>query len=130
MRESLQALLPPGGAVGVWPALSAYVLGLLGRFNTPDTGNVDLLINRCLSISNISAFWGWQNCTSAQAIARLDALLTLRHEIAHGVNPRPVITNEYSSSLPHFIRNLARCTDQSVRDQLVNAHNVANPWPL
>jgi hypothetical protein len=129
MRESLQALLPPGGAVGAWPALSAYVLSLLGRFNTPDTANVDLLIQRCIGIPNVSVFWGWQNCTSAQAIARLDTMLVHRHEIAHGVNPRPIIHYQNSSSLPLFVRNLARCTDQAVRGQLVGAHHVVNPWP-
>jgi hypothetical protein len=52
MRECLRALQPAGGAaVGAWPALNAYVLGLLGRFNTPDTQNVDVLIDRCLSLS-------------------------------------------------------------------------------
>jgi hypothetical protein len=126
MRESLQAL---GGAVGAWPALSAYVLGLLGRFHTPNTGKVDLLVQSCVGIPNVSATWGWQNCTSAQAIARLDTALTHRHEIAHGVNPRPNIHNQYSSSLPLFVRNLARCTDQAVRNHLVNVHHVAHPWP-
>jgi hypothetical protein len=89
MRDSLQALLPPGGPVGAWPALSAYVLSLLGQFNTPDTKRVDILIQRCLGIPNVSTFWGWQNCTSAQAITRLEKALIHRHEIAHGVNPRP-----------------------------------------
>jgi len=36
MRESLMALRPAAPPLGNWPALSAFILGELGRFNTPD----------------------------------------------------------------------------------------------
>ena len=48
MRESLQALRPLAPPMGNWPALSAFILGELGRFNTPNAQNVANLINRCL----------------------------------------------------------------------------------
>lgn len=129
VRESLQALLPPAGPVGAWPALNAFVLGQIGRFHTPSAANVDQLIQNCIALPNVSQFWRWQNCTVAQAVDRLDTMLTRRHEIAHGVNPRPVVHNQYSRALPFFVTQLARCTDQAVRDHLVNVHNLANPWP-
>jgi hypothetical protein len=129
MRESLQALHPGAAPLGAWPALNAYVLGLLGRFNTPNSQNVADLINRCLSLADIRLAWGWQNCTSAQAVALLDDALAFRHQIAHGVNPRPVIHNNYSSWLPGFFRRLARCTDDAVRGHLVAVHHLAHPWP-
>ena len=46
MRESLQALRPAAPPLGNWPALSAFILGELGRFNTPNAQNVANLINR------------------------------------------------------------------------------------
>ena len=104
MRESLQALRPLAPPVGNWPALSAFILGELGRFNTPNAQNVANLINRCLGLANVRTSWGWRNCTSAQAEDTLDQALVLRHEIAHGVNPRPVIHNTYSNWLPGFMR--------------------------
>ncbi len=53
----------------------------------------------------------------------------LRHEIAHGVNPRPVIHNAYSNWLPRFMRRLARCTDDAVLNHLTTTLGLANPWP-
>jgi hypothetical protein len=108
--------------------LSAYVLGQLGRFNTPNQANVEQLIRNCLSLADVHLSWTWQNCTSAQAVLRLKDVMTSRHEIAHGVNPRPIIHNGTSAPLPGFFLRLARCTDNAVRNHLINVHGVA-PWP-
>ncbi len=129
MRESLAALRPAVPPFGNWPALSAFILGELARFNTPNAQNVANLINRCLGLANVRTSWGWRNCTSAQAESLLDTALAFRHEIAHGVNPRPAIHNPYSSWLPDFIERLARCTDDAVRRHLTTTHGLANPWP-
>jgi hypothetical protein len=129
MRESLEALRPAAPPPGNWPALSAFILGELGRFNTPNAQNVANLINRCLGLPNVRASWVWRNCTAAQAENHLNRALALRHEIAHGVNPRPVIYYAYSNWLPGFIRRLARCTDDAVRNHLTATHGLANPWP-
>lgn len=129
MRECLQALFPSGPDLGAWPALNAHVLGLLGRFNTPNARNVSDLINRAIALPDIHASWVWRNCTAAQAVSRLDAVLNQRHQIAHGVNPRPVIHHHYSSDLPVFFRRLAQCTDVAVRRHLVTIHRLPNPWP-
>ena len=125
----VDALRPPAPPLGNWPALSAFILGELGRFNTPNAQNVANLINRCLGLANARTSWGWRNCTTAQAENLLDEALALRHEIAHGVNPRPVIHNTYSNWLPSFMRRLARCTDYAVRNHLTTTLGLANPWP-
>jgi hypothetical protein len=129
LRDCLQALRPPAPLMGAWPTLNAHVLGLLARFHTPNAVNVANLIHNSLGLPDIRPSWGWQNCTSLQAEQRLDQALTYRHEIAHGVNPRPNIDNLYASRLPGFVRRLARCTDDAVRHFLVNTHGIANPWP-
>ena len=124
MRESVQALRPPAPPLGAWPAWNAYVLGLLGRFNTPNQVNVEQLIRNCLGLPDVHLSWTWQNCPSAQAVQRLTDAMTSRHEIAHGVNPRPIIHNRTSAPLPRFFLRLARCTDDAVRNHLVNVHGV------
>lgn len=129
MRESLHALRPAVAPLDPWPALNAFILGEIGRFNTPNGQNVANLINRCLGLADVRITWSWRNCTSVQASTLLDEALAFRHEIAHGVNPRPVIHNAYSSWLPGFILRLARCTDRAVRQHLVAVSGVVNPWP-
>ncbi len=128
LRESLQ-VWRPAPPFGHWSVLNEFVLGEIARFNTPNTQNITNLFNRCLGLPNISQAWSWFNFTPSQARTELDTALNRRHEIAHGVNPRPVIHNSYSVQLLQFIWMLARCTDAAVRAHLVNVHLVANPWP-
>lgn len=129
MRECMQAIRPPTPPLGTWPSLNASVSSLLGRFNTPNAENVARLIHESIGLPNIRSSWLWQNCTAQQTEERLNQALNYRHQIAHGVNPRPNILNFYSSPLPAFFRRIARCTDDAVRDYLVNNLGIANPWP-
>jgi hypothetical protein len=128
MREAVQALRPPAPPFGVWPALHAHATGLLNAFNTPNSINVERLIRNCVGLADVHLSWAWQNCTSAQAAQRLTVAMTYRHQIAHGVNPRPIVQQGYASRLLDFIRRLARCTDDAVRNHLSNIHGVV-PWP-
>ncbi len=129
VRESVLALRPPAPPLGAWPALNAYVMGLLGNFHTPNPINVERLIRNCLGLADVQLSWTWRNCTTAQAVQRLADVMTYHHQIAHGVNPRPTIHNSLCSQLPDFFRRLARCTDNAVRTHLVNVHGVTVPWP-
>jgi hypothetical protein len=129
MRECLDHLRPPAPPLGVWPALNATVRGQLGRFHTPNMENVRMLFSDALGLPDIQSSWTWQNCTSNQAVQRLADAMTLRHQIAHGVNPRPVVGTWYSMQLPEFFRRLGHCTDRAVRDRLVHTLGIAIPWP-
>jgi len=129
IRESLLVMRPTTGAMGVWSTHFASMSGHLGRFNTPNAENVRTLLHDALGLQDVRNSWAWRNCTSQQAIQRLGAAMRQRHEIAHGVNPRPVVHNHYSSQLPDFIRRLGRATDNAVRHQLVTILGIANPWP-
>lgn len=129
VRESLDVLRPSAPPLGIWPALNAAMRGQLGRFHNPNTENVRQLISDALGLPDIKTNWAWQNCTSTQAAERLTEAMKLRHQIAHGVNPRPVVSTVYSRDLPDFFRRLAHCTDRAVRDHFVNAHGIASPWP-
>jgi hypothetical protein len=127
--ESLNFLQPPAPPLGLWPALNATVRGQLGRFNNPNRDNIRMLLSDALGLQNIHTFWAWQNCTSDQAVQRLTQALDVRHAIAHGVNPRPIVATFYATQLPDFYRRLGRCTDRAVRDHLVNVLGIVNPWP-
>jgi hypothetical protein len=69
------------------------------------------------------------DATKLDTIHSHNQALDLRHQIAHGVNPRPIIHNPYSNWLPGFIRRLALCTDDGVRNHLTAALGLPNPWP-
>ena len=88
LRDCLRALRPAAPPLDPWPALNAYVLGLLARFHTPNAANVANLIHNSIGLPDVRTAWAWQNCTALQAEQRLDEALSYRHEIAHGVNPR------------------------------------------
>jgi hypothetical protein len=129
VRESLNVLRPVAPPLGLWPALNATVRGQLGRFNNPSMEHIRVLISDALGLQDVQLVWAWQNCTSAQAVQRLSDAMALRHQIAHGVKPRPVVDTFYSSRLPDFFLRLGRCTDRAVRDHFVNVLGIANPWP-
>jgi hypothetical protein len=129
VREALIVLRPVTPPLGLWPVLNASIRGQLGRFHTPNMENVRMLVSDAVGLQDIQYSWTWQNCTSPQAMQRLADAMTLRHQIAHGVNPRPIVATFYASQLPDFFRRLARCTDRAVRDHLVNTLGILNPWP-
>jgi hypothetical protein len=129
VRESLDVLRPPVPPLGLWPALNATVRGQLGRFNNPTMENIRLLISDALGVPDIQTHWGWQNCTSDQAVQRLAGTMALRHQIAHGVNPRPAVSSWYANQLPDFFIKLGSCTDRAVRNHFVNVLGIVNPWP-
>jgi hypothetical protein len=129
VRESLNAVRPPIPPLGLWPALNASVRSQLARFNTPNTDHVRMLIADAVGLQDVHHSWTWRNCMSTHAVQRLGFAMDLRHQIAHGVNPRPTIHNGYSSQLPEFFRRLGHCTDAAVRDHLVSVLGVVNPWP-
>jgi hypothetical protein len=129
VRETMAAIRPAVPPLGLWPTLNASVRGQLGRFNTPNVEQVRTLISDSIGLQDIHLSWVWRNCTSPQAVQRLAAAIHLRHQIAHGVNPRPTIHNLYSSQLPDFFRRLGFCTDNAMRAHLVDVLGVPNPWP-
>lgn len=88
-----------------------------------------MLISDVIGLQDIQTNWAWQNCTPVQAVQRLAEAMTLRHQIAHGVNPRPLVSTFYSSQLLNFFRRLAHCTDRAVRNHFRNVLGIANPWP-
>jgi hypothetical protein len=58
MREAVQALQPPGPPFAApWPALNAYVTGLLRNFNSPNPANVERLIRNSVGLVDVHLLW-------------------------------------------------------------------------
>jgi len=129
IKESVAAFKPANPANTLWQSINADARSQIGRFNTPNVENVRKLIADTLGLQDVTLNWHWHNTTVQQARDRLTEAITHRHQIAHGVNPRPTIHNQYASRLPAFFTNLGLRTDRAVRDYLVNTIGVPNPWP-
>lgn len=125
-EESTILLNPPIPPLASWPALVASAKSAIGRFHNPSADNVKNLLRDCLGIPDISNDWHWRNCNHEKAVKHLNELLKLRHQIAHGATPRPRVRNDYASSLPHFIKNLAKCTDDGIKQYLEATFGLQN----
>jgi hypothetical protein len=130
LKEAVDTLRPGAPPMGAWPALNATVRSQVGRFNNPNTENVRTLLADGLGLQDVTQSWAWQGVDPGRARERLAEALRNRHQIAHGVNPRPTVQNHYARRLPGFFRRLARCTDRAVRDHVVQELGVADPWAL
>lgn len=128
VKESVGSLRPANPPMGNWPSMNANARSLVGRFNNPNTDNVRSIIADTLGLQDVTQSWFWRACSAQTARAKLHEALRFRHEIAHGVNPRPTVHNSYASWLPGFFRRLGACTDAALHDYLVNTLGVANPW--
>jgi hypothetical protein len=129
LKEAILLIRPPAPPLGPWPALNASALSQVGRFNNPNMANVRTLFSDYLGLHDVTAFWAWRNCPVARSRSYLEDALRFRHQIAHGVNPRPTVHNSYSSWLPSFFHHLGQCTDYGVGHHLSNNLGVVPPWP-
>ena len=128
--EAITAIRPATGSpLGSWAGLNASARTAVGRFNNPNVENVRVLLSDSVGLADITAFWSWRKCTVARTCDLLAKALRIRHQVAHGVNPRPVVHSPYATSLPPFFRRLGSRTDAGIRDFLVNTLGVVNPWP-
>jgi len=127
--EAVLAMRPAASPLGSWSVHYASVLGQARRFHTPNPDHVKALLSDAVGLADVHPAWTWPGYTRVQAVQALWRALDLRHKIAHGINPRPVVAHQYSSQLPDFFRRLGQTTDQAVRDHLVKALGVVNLWP-
>lgn len=128
VKESVTSFKPTVPASTLWQSINADARSQIGRFNTPGADNVRRLIADTIGLQDVTQSWHWQRTTVREAKDRLSTALTYRHQVAHGVNPRPVIHNQYASKLPGFFTNLGLRTDRAVREYLVATLHVPSPW--
>lgn len=128
--EAVNAIRPAAGAsLGMWTVVSKLANHLVGRFHTPDVGNVKKLVNDSLGLADVTSFWSWRGYSVARARKHLSDALKVRHQIAHGTHPRPIIRTRDAIGLIGFFRRLGIRTDSAIRAYLVNALGIASPWP-
>ena len=126
--EAVNALRPQAGPPGSWPALKASISTAKGRFNTPNPQNVKNFVQNGIGMPDITASWSWQRTTPVSARQRLEDVLTQRHQIAHGVHPRPQIRHSHAKSLPLFFKNLAKNTDSSISTYFDEEFDIQLNW--
>jgi hypothetical protein len=129
-KEAIECFRPPAPHQSLWQSINADARSQIGRFNTPNVENTRKLIADTIGLQDVTVHWYWANCSVPQARDRLTEAITFRHQIAHGVNPRPTIHNSYSQGLPEFFRRLGGKTDSGIRQYLETVLHVPNPWPL
>jgi hypothetical protein len=129
LREAVAAVRAATRPAGAADVLVGLADRAIGRFNTPNPTNARALFADYLGLSDLPAAWSWRGSAPPRTRTRLDAVLQLRHRVAHGVNPRPAVPAETADLLPAFARRLGRATDAAVRAHLVGTLGVPNPWP-
>lgn len=129
--EAADAIRPAAGMpLGLWPVVSALASNLVGRFHTPDVGNVIKLLRDSLGLTDITSFWSWRGRPAALTRKQLSDALKMRHRIAHGVRPKPRVPSREAIRTLAFFRRLGLRTDSAIREHFVNTLGIANPWPL
>jgi hypothetical protein len=128
VREAADALRPVSPPIGTWPALAASIRGNARRLNTPNSQNVRRLIAESFGLSDVTTAWSWRNCPPGSAAKYLDAFLNIRHQVAHGANPRPTVHNKYASWLPGFVERLASRTDRALVEFFAAALGTSLRW--
>ena len=126
--EATGALRPADDHLGNWPALMAAVKSAAGKFNTPNAQNVIHLVRNSIGLDDVSRSWQWQGTPREKAKVRLEKALKFRHQIAHGVRPRPTIRHQYASGLPKFFEKLAESTDRAICNYLSDELGTQLDW--
>lgn len=64
--------------------LANYAQQDANGLNTPKHAQVDALFQRAIALPEVSAAWSWSNMKPKRARDKLDEMVTLRGDIAHG----------------------------------------------
>jgi len=98
-----------------------------GVLNTPRAPQVDDLFSKAVGLASLSSCWHWKGRTKANAIASLDALITLRGSIAHRVKHTSGVYKRDVIAALHLVSFLAAKSNNSVRSH-VHSSIGAYPW--
>ena len=104
------------------------VLGrYVGKLNTPKSAQVSELFEKLVGFPNLSSHWRWSSLTSATARDRLDALVTLRGQIAHRVTTSRSVHKGEVVKKAAFLGRLAAISSNRLRT-FVHARTGEYPW--
>jgi len=100
----------------------------VGSLNTPKPEQIDGMFSELIGLTNLSACWRWKNTSSANARARLTALVELRGDIAHRVATSRSVKKPDVINSVHLISRLAAASSNHSRAFIYGLTNK-HPWP-
>lgn len=87
-------------------------------FNTPMTQRVDALFESALGMKDLSSNWHWNHMPTATAATKLDELVRLRGDIAHGQGQAITVRKGGVTGHLRHVKQLVRISDTAVRSYL------------
>lgn len=105
-------------------AYVTYARAKIVSLHTPDFKNLKKLYAGVIGLPDISSLWRARRWTAADYVVRLDALLKLRHRIAHGAIGDETVGKTKAANAVALIERLAGWTDKSMIAHLadIDAH--------
>lgn len=92
-----------------------YCKSLTKNLNTASSKNINELYSHILGIRNIEKDWHFCKLTSEECTKKLDNIVDLRHDIAHGANKRiNELTEENIREDTSFVSSIAETTYRTV----------------
>lgn len=101
-------------------AYVTYARAKIAGLHTPDYKNLRKLYASVIGLMDISSRWSARRWTAADYVTRLNALLLLRHRIAHGVIGAETVGKTRAANAVALIERLAGWTDKSVVAHLLD----------
>lgn len=102
-----------------------FCLDATMKLNTASSENIELLYKRILGIRNITVNWSFESLSIDDCVHKLDDLIDLRHDIAHGKNNRnSELTIDNINSWIRFIVNIAELTYQHVFSRISSLSRI------
>lgn len=105
--------------------LAGYAGKDANRFNTPTSNGVKALYLRALEIPDVTDSWRWRGMSAPAARAKLDAMVELRGDIAHGSGAAKNVRKVKVMGYLEHTQRLVMATDKKVNAALRKA--VRNP---
>ena len=91
------------------------------KLNTASSANVSELYKNILGISDVTSTWAFDNLLANDCSVRMDDLVNLRHDIAHGANNRSEELNEgYIRNQVEFMTKIVQDTYQTIFDHMTD----------
>lgn len=96
-----------------------FCLDATTKLNTASSENIKLLYKKILGIRDITSNWSFEKLSTEDCVKKLDNLIELRHDIAHGKNNRNCeLTFENIISWSGFLICIAELNYQFVSSQI------------
>lgn len=99
----------------------------IGSFNTPSSKNIDSLFESLIGCRSVSSGWSWTGMSAERAQRKLDALVDLRHEIAHKVKTTRRVQKKLVTEHTDFIQRLAGQLSNQIA-KYVESRTDKEPW--